>query len=315
MDKAIPSSPSPGSPSAVPKASRRARERAVFIATFLAPALLIYGAFVVWPLVQALAFSAYRWRGVSNRRTFVGVGNFQRLQADPAFWTAVKNNLWLLAGAGVIVVALAIAVAHALRMPGRAAKALRAIVLFPQMVSMVVVAVLWQFILNPQGLLNSGLRAVGLGGLAHTWLGESAWALPSVGVAFVWAALGFYVMLFAAGLQAIPEEVNEAAALDGSVGWHRFRTVTWPLLWSVKRVATVYLVINVMNLFALVFLMTRGGPNRASEVMLSYLYEQAFVNSQFGYATAVAVGNFLVIMALTLAILFVFRRDPTGARR
>lgn len=295
--------------------SRRARERTTFIVSFLAPAFLIYAAFVIWPLIQAILFSAYRWRGVSIRRTYVGFGNFTRLQADPVFLTAVKNNLWLLVGSGVVMIALAIAVAHALRMKGGMAKALRGIILFPQMVSMVVVAVLWQFILNPEGLLNAGLRAVGLGGMTRTWLGDSSWALPSIGVAFIWAALGFYVLLFSAGLQAIPEEVNEAAALDGSVGWHRFRTVTWPLLWSVKRVATVNLVINVMNLFALVFLMTRGGPDRRSEVMLSYLYEQAFVNSQFGYATAVAVGNFVVIMALTLIVLFIFRRNPVEARR
>lgn len=295
--------------------SRRARERATFIVSFLAPAVLIYAAFVVWPLIQALIFSAYRWRGLSVRRTYVGLGNFEKLKADPIFATAVKNNVWLLVGAGAVMVALAIAVAHGLRMKGRTARLLRGIVLFPQMISLVVVAVLWQFILNPQGLLNAGLRSVGLGGVTRTWLGDSAWALPSVGVAFIWAALGFYVLLFAAGLQAIPEEVNEAAALDGSVGWHRFRTVTWPLLWSVKRVATVNLVINVMNLFALVFLMTRGGPDRKSEVMLTYLYEQSFVNSQFGYATAVAVGNFVVIMALTLLILYVFRRNPVEARR
>lgn len=295
--------------------SRRARERTTFIVSFLAPAVLIYAGFVVWPLIQAILFSAYRWRGVSIRRTYVGFGNFQRLEADPVFLTAVKNNLWLLVGAGAVMIALAVAVAHALRMKGRTAKMLRGIILFPQMVSMVVVAVLWQFILNPEGLLNAGLRAVGLGGITRTWLGDSNWALPSIGVAFVWAALGFYVLLFSAGLQAIPEEVNEAASLDGSVGWHRFRTVTWPLLWSVKRVATVNLVINVMNLFALVFLMTRGGPDRRSEVMLSYLYEQAFVNSQFGYATAVAVGNFFVIMNLTLVVLFIFRRNPVEARR
>lgn len=295
--------------------SRRARERATFIVSFLAPAALVYAAFVIWPLIQALIFSAYRWRGLSVRRTFVGLGNFSRLQSDPVFSTAVKNNLWLLFGAGAVMIALAVAVAHGLRMKGRTAKVLRGVILFPQMISLVVVAVLWQFILNPEGLLNASLRAAGLGGLTRTWLGDSAWALPSVGVAFIWAALGFYVLLFAAGLQAIPEEVNEAAALDGSVGWHRFQTVTWPLLWSVKRVATVNLVINVMNLFALVFLMTRGGPDRKSEVMLSYLYEQAFVNSQFGYATAVAVGNFFVIMALTLLILFVFRRNPAEARR
>lgn len=293
----------------------RGRARATFIAAFLAPALLLYAGFVIYPLIQALLFSAYRWRGVSARRTFVGLDNFQRLSSDAAFSTSVKNSLTLLFAGGILTLVLALAVAHALRMPGRTATALRAIVLFPQMVSMVVVAVMWQFILNPQGLFNSGLRAIGLGALTKTWLGDPEWSLRSVIVAFVWAALGFYVLLFSAGLSGIPSEVNEAAELDGSVGWHRFRAVTWPLLWSVKRVASIYLVINVMNVFALVFLMTRGGPDRRSEVMLTYLYEQAFTNSQFGYATAVAVGNFVVILALTLVLLIAFRKDPAEGRR
>lgn len=293
---------------------RRNAERRLFIAAFLAPAVFVYGGFVIWPLLQALRFSLFRWRGVSIRRTFVGAGNYDQLLGDAAFGTALRNNLGLLLGVGVAIVALALLIAHGVRGKGRLPGFLRGIYLFPQMVSLVVVAVMWQFIFNPQGLLNAGLRQLGLGGLTRTWLGESAWALPAVGVAFVWTAIGFYIMLFAAGLESIPAEVNEAAELDGSQGWHRFRTVTWPLLWTVKRTAVVYLAINVMNTFALVYLMTRGGPDRRSEVMLTYLYEQAFVNSQFGYATALAVGNFVVVMALSLLILFIFRRNPIEAR-
>lgn len=295
--------------------SRRGRERSAFIAAFLAPALLVYGGFVVFPLLKALQFSTYRWRGVSTRRTYVGLDNFHRLGEDAAFGASVRHNLLLLFLAGGATVVLALLVAHALRTPGRLTRGVRSFLLFPQMISMVVIAVLWQFLLNPDGLLNSGLRAAGLGGLTRTWLGNPSWALPSVGIAFIWASLGFYVLLFAAGLRAIPAEIDEAAALDGSSGLHRFRTITWPLLWSVKRVATVSLVVNVMNIFALVFLMTRGGPDRASETMLTYLYEQAFVNSKFGYATAVAAGNFGVVMALSLGVLFIFRRDPTEGRR
>ncbi|RYG34179.1 sugar ABC transporter permease, partial [bacterium] len=237
------------------------------------------------------------------------------LWADDIFRRAVTNNLLLLVGAGATILVLALLLSHALRGGGRMAKVARAVYLFPQIISLVVVAVLWQFIFNPTGLFNAGLDKLGLGNLSKPWLGESKWALPAVGVTFIWWAVGFYIMLFEAGLKQVPEEVNEAAALDGSLGWHRFRHVTWPLLWSVKRVAVIYLVINSMNVFALVFLMTRGGPDHSSEVMLTHLYEQAFVNSSFGYATAVAIGNFFVVMALTLLILFVFRRNPVEGRR
>lgn len=290
----------------------RKRGQTPFILSFLAPACLLYGGLVLWPLIQAIQFSAFRWRGVSAKRTFVGFENYQKLSQDPAFWTALQNNLTLLAGTGIVIISLAVLLAHCVKGEGRLTGFLRSIYLFPQVVSLVVVAVLWQFIFNPKGLLNAGLERFGLP--TATWLGDPRYALAAVGVAFVWNALGFYIMLFAAGLEGIPEEVNEAAELDGSKGWHRFRTVTWPMLWSVKRVAITYLAINVTNTFALVFLMTRGGPDRRSEVMLTYLYESAFVNSQFGYATAVAVGNFLVVMAISLAILFFFRKNPMEAR-
>jgi N-acetylglucosamine transport system permease protein len=294
---------------------RRDRARTRFIISFLAPAVLLYAGFVVYPLIQALVLSLYRFRGVSRKKTFIGSENFQTLWNDDVFRRSALHNLALFACAGIVILLLALAVSHAVRGQGAIAKTARAVYLFPQIVSLVVVAVLWQFIFNPTGLLNSGLNRIGLDVDALPWLGNGTWALAAVGVAFVWWAAGFYIMLFEAGLKQIPQEVDEAAALDGSLGWHRFRTVTWPLLWSVKRIAVIYLVINTMNVFALVFLMTRGGPDHASEVMLTHLYEQAFVNSSFGYATAVAIGNFLVVMAMTLLILLVFRKNPVEGRR
>ncbi len=247
-------------------------------------------------------------------RKFVGFSNFIKLFHDNFFWNAAGNNIKLLVGAGFITIVLAVALAHALKGGGPAAKLLRSVYLFPQVISLVAVAVMWSFIFNPQGLLNGGLNELKLKNLTQTWLGDPKFALISVGVAFIWFVLGFYIMLFAAGLQNIPEETFEAAELDGALGLRRFWSITWPLLWSVKKVAVVYLVVNVFNIFALVQLMTRGGPDRASDVMLSYLYEKAFTQSQFGYATAMALGNFVIIMSLSVITLFLFRRDPTERR-
>lgn len=291
------------------------RGRGLFILAFLTPAVSIYGLFVAWPLLQAFAFSAYRWRGVSMRRTYVGFENYSKLAGDEVFRKAVQNNLTLLLVGGIFILALSLLVAHGLQIRSRMATFVRSIVLFPQMTSLVVVAVLWMFIFNPQyGLLTSFLKAVGLSGWVHTWLGESRTALGSVGVAFVWYALGFYVLLFSAGLKSLPAEVGEACSLDGATGWRRFWRVTWPMLWSVKRIAIVHLAITVVNIFTLVFLMTNGGPDRATETMLTYLYENAFANHSVGYATAIAVANFVLVMGLSLAILTAFRRDPSEAR-
>lgn len=294
---------------------RQRKGRAAFIIAFLAPAVLLYGGLVVYPFFRAIQFSAYDWSGLSNSVAFVGAENYKNLLADADFRQTVGNTLKLLFGAGFVTLVLAILISHGMQNQSRLSKSLRAVYLFPQVVSTVVAAVMWQFILNPQGLLNATLKSIGLERYSHTWLGESAWALPSVGVAFVWFIAGFYIMLFSAGLKGISEEVFEAAELDGSQGLHRFRRVTWPLLWSIKRVAIVYLIINVMNIFALVIIMTRGGPDRKSELLLTYLYEQAITNSQFGYATAIAVANFLIIMMLSLIVMVMFRRNPVEGRR
>jgi len=293
----------------------RRGSRSLFIVAFLSPAILLYGGFVVYPLIQAFQLSLYRWRGVSQNRKFVGAENYQKLIHDDVFWKALQHNLWLLVVGGICIFVLGLLIASAMQKDSRLVRATRAVVLFPQVISLVVVAILWMFMYNPSfGLLNATLNGVHLSGWAHAWLGESKTALPAVTVAFLWYAIGFYVMLFGAGMKGISEEVNEAAELDGSHGFHKFRTITWPLLWSVKRVAAVYVVVNVMNVFALVFLMTQGGPDRHTEVMLTYLYEQAFSNNQFGYAAALAVANFIVAMLLSFGILAWMRRDPQAAR-
>lgn len=291
------------------------RGRAIFAASFLAPAVIIYAVFVIVPLAQALQFSLYRWRGVSAKRTFIGLQNFTKLLHDQALLQSLQNALWLLLFALVAVFVGGLAAAHALNRPGRIARTVRGLILFPQVVSIVAVAVLWEFMLHPDpgvGLVNGTLALFGAKG--RPWVGETATALPSVGVTFVWHALGFYVLLFLAGIKGISSETMEAAELDGSTGLHRLRTITWPLLWSVKRIATIYLVINVLNVFALVLLLTSGGPDRHTEMPLTYLYEQAFTNSQFGYATSIAVVDFALAMVLSLLVMAVYRKNPTEAR-
>ncbi len=289
--------------------------RTVFIVSFLAPAVLIYGLFVAYPVLQSLVLACYRWRGVSAQRKFVGLENFKKLAQDDVFWRAMSNNLWLLVAAAIVMTVLAVGLAHAMQTSGRVARVLRSVYLFPQVISLVVVAILWMFLYNPSfGLIAGLLKVVGLGAWARPWLGDPQWALPAVGIVFLWHGLGFFTMLYSAGLQSIPAEVTEAAGLDGAVGFQRFWRITWPLLWSVKRISAVYIVINVMNVFALVYLMTQGGPDRRTEVMLTYLYEQAFQNSQFGYATALAVANFALAMLLSLGLMFAFRRNPEDAK-
>ncbi len=296
--------------------NKKRQTRNLFIATYLLPAVLLYAGFVVYPLIQAIAFSFYRWKGLSAKKTFAGLDNYVELIHDNVYWKTLTNGGWIMIVAGFIIFTVGLLLAHGARGKSRGTKFLRSIYLFPQVISMVVVAILWTFMLNPvYGIVTGTLRALHLDRLNHTWLSDPKTALPCVTLAFVWYALGFYIMLFSAGLESIPGEVNEAAELDGSTGLHRFWRVTWPMLWSIKRVAATYIVINVMNIFAIVSLMTTGGPDRGTEVMLTYMYEQAFSNFRFGYSTALAIANFVLAMLLAGGVMLVFRRDPQDPKR
>lgn len=289
--------------------------RVAFIVSFLAPATLLYGSLVCIPLIQAFKLSLYSFKGVSSKRSYIGLENYSNLAKDEVYIQALKNNIWLLVVTGIAVMVLGLLLAHAAQGSSPTAKVLRAVYLFPQAISLVVVAIIWQFLYNPSfGLIDSVAKFLHLPIPKDGWLGDPKTALPAVAIAFVWYVLGFYIMLFAAGIKNISEDVFEAAHLDGADGWTRFRKVTWPLLWSVKRVAVTYVAINVLNVFALVFVMTGGGPDRRTESILTYLYEAGFKNYQFGYASAIAVVNFVVAMVVSLFILWMLRKNPEGAR-
>jgi N-acetylglucosamine transport system permease protein len=301
--------------------SRRSRSRAWFAGLYLAPALAFYGFFVLWPLVNAFRLSLFDFSGLSTNLRFTGFSNFDKLFNSKEFYQALANNLWLLAFALGIVIVAAMLIAHATQEDNRFGRFLRAVYLFPHVLSLVIVAMLWKFILDPKlGFVQPTLQEWGvpLPGVDYTHgvLGSTTSAKPAVGLTFVWYALGFYVMVLAAGIRSIPAEVKEAAELDGATGLGKFWKVTWPLLWSVRRIVVIHLVVAMMNTFALVRLMTDGGPDGATEVTLSYLYKRGFSpDSFYGEATAIGVVNFAVAMVLTLIVVAVFRRDPAGARR
>lgn len=275
--------------------------------------MVLYGLFVVLPVGQAVQFSFYDWSGLAGNAKPVGFANYQQLFTDQIYLKTISHNILLVTVGGFFCIALALLTAHAIQGSGRVQKALRAFYLMPYVTSLVAVAVLWMFLFNPKyGLVSAILSAIGLGSWNVAWLGDQRTALPAVGATFIWYVLGFYVMLLTAGIQSIDQEVYEAGKLDGSEGWHRFRKLTWPLLWSIKRVAIMHYVIAAMNTFALVFLMTNGGPDRSSEVTMTYLYEQAFQNSRMGYSSTIAVTNLFFVLCVIAFIYTTMRKDPTG---
>ena len=290
--------------------------RTRFIIGFLSPALLIYGFLVGMPLIQTFYYSLFRWRGVSTNVKFVGTKNLVQFAGDPVMRTAGINQTLLLVCGGLMIVMLAVSVAHALQIKTRLGKTVQAIMLFPQVVSMVVIGIMWSFMWNPSyGLLLVGGKKLVIPFPSDGVLGSFGWANIAVLIAFVWHALGFYVMLFGAGLKNIDGEVIEASELDGASGWTRFWKISWPLLWSVKRVAVIYIVSNVMGTFVLVKMMTQAGPDNATQVLLTYLYEKGYEQSQMGQASAIAVYSFLFAMIMGGLVWLIIGKNPERPRR
>jgi N-acetylglucosamine transport system permease protein len=273
------------------------------LAGALVPALVLHVVFVLSPYAQAFYLSLTDWSGVTGEARYVGADNFVRLGGDTLFLDAVRNNTVMLLVVPAVTIALALFLASMVR-SRKGASAYQIVWFFPQMLSLVIIGVLWSFVYSPNtGLLNSGLRAIGLGSLARSWLAEPSLALPAVMAVVIWSSVGFYVVLFRAAIDGIPEELFEAAVLDGAGGWATFRGVTLPLLRENVQVAFVYLGIIALDGFVLVQVMSvgPGGPDGATEVVGLSLYRAAFTYGKFGYATAMGVALFFA--SLTFAVL------------
>lgn len=282
-----------------------------FLAGALIPALVLHAVFVLSPYAQAFYLALTDWTGVAGQARFVGAENFARLAGDSLFLDAVRNNALLLLVVPLVTIGIGLFLASMLHLGGRGGRrgvaggnAYQIVYFFPQLLSLVVVGVLWGFVYNPNtGLLNGALRGLGLGGLAQSWLASPSFALPAVMAVLIWSSVGFYVVLFSAAIDGIPRELFEAALLDGAGGWATFRRVTLPLVRDNVQVAFVYLGIAALDAFAVVQVMTvgPGGPDGATEVIGLALYRNAFQYGKFGYASAMGVALFFA--TLTLAVL------------
>ncbi len=267
---------------------------------FLLPALIIYAVFALYPIVNALILSFYDWDGISENRNFVGLNNYvQIFTQDPVFWTAFRNSIiWVvlsLIGPTLLGLALAIAVNQKIM----ARNSFRAIFYLPSIIASIAVATIWSWMYNPLlGLFNSLLKSLGLGFLIQDWLGDPNVALYSIFIAYVWQSSGANMVLFLAGLQGVPEELKEAAKVDGANAPRVFWNVTLPSLRQAMIVVTVLTIINSLKVFDLIVGMTSGGPGQSTQVLALWSYTQSFGLRDFGNGMAVAI----VLLVLTLVI-------------
>lgn len=279
------------------------------IAAFIAPALLVYAVFVLLPIVESVFYSLYSWSGISAGSTFVGWDNYRQALQTPIFWKALGNNIILVIASIGIQLPIALAMALLLQSRLRGLGMFRTAYLFPLLMSTVAIGLLWTFIYNPSlGLLNGLLHAARLTGLERGWLGDEQTALWAVIAAICWHFIPLYMVLFLAGLTTIPGELYEAARLDGAGSWSVFRFVTLPLLRPVIRTAAVLSLIGSLKYFDLIWVMTGGGPNGATELLATYMYKQAFDQFHMGYASAIAVLLFLIAFIISGTVLVVDQR-------
>jgi putative chitobiose transport system permease protein len=277
---------------------------------FLAPALLVLVVFFFWPLAHAvyMSFTDYQLGGVS---TWVGLQHYGRLWRDPLFWQATGQTFLYLLGVvpPLVVLSLVLAVVVNRSVPG--IRAFRAAYYLPVVVSMVVVGIAWRWLYAEQGLLNGLLEGMGLPGVG--WLTSPDLAIWAVMAVTVWKGLGYYMVIYLAGLQTIPKELHEAAQIDGANKLQAHWAITVPLMKPSIALVAIISSISALKVFTEIFVMTGGGPLNRTQTLVYYLYEQGFTNGDFGYACALGVVLFLVVLGFSLANLKMFESGQVQA--
>jgi len=280
----------------------------------LGPATVLFVGFVLAPIVVAVYYSLYRWSGFGPLSDFVGLHNYSYALHDPVFRKAVGHNMIIVVLSLVVQLPLSIGIALLLNRRLRGRAFLRLVVFAPYVLSEAITAVIWLLMLQPGGFVDQVLHDLGLGGLVHEWLADRGLVLYTLFVVITWKYIGFGVILLLAGLQGIPAELREAAAIDGASAWQITRQITLPLLGPTIRIWIFLSVIGSLQLFDLVWIMTLGGPADASTTMSVYMIDHGFRRYQFGYGSAVAVLLFVICFIFALVYQrFALRRDVEGA--
>ncbi len=284
--------------------SQRTR-RAVAGILFVVPSSALYFAFLALPLLYALYISFHDW-SMMGSPTWLGLENYQRILGDDVFLNALRNTVLYTALFVPIVTLVSLFAAVLVNQRIRGQPVFKALVFIPVITPSVIVGVVWIYLYQPEfGLLNQALDTIGLP--VSLWLGSQQVALPALVIVSIWQRFGWFMILFLAGLQDIPVEVKEAAAVDGATGWQSFLHITLPLLRPTVLLVTVLAAISAFQVFDLVFVMTQGGPARATETLSYYIYTTAFRSFDMGYAAAMSYLLFALLLIMTLVQFRVMR--------
>ena len=285
------------------------------IVAFTTPALLLFALFVVWPILRAVQFSLYRWKGFGPLVDFVGLQNYLSVLTDEVFTGAVGHNLLIVVASILVQLPLGLAIALLLNRRIHGQGLLRTIIFVPYVLSEVIAGVVWFQLLQPgRGVVEGLLGIVGLEGPYQGFLGTPELAMPTLIVVLTWKYVGLAILLFLAGLQGVPHELTEAAQIDGASWWQTQRWVTIPLLGPTIRMWAFLSMIGSLQLFDMVWILTGGGPANATTTMATFLVNEGTKRQNYGIAAAASV--VLFVIALVMAVLyqrFVLRRDTANA--
>jgi raffinose/stachyose/melibiose transport system permease protein len=297
-----------------PVPRRRNLRKKVELVLLIGPALVLFVGFVLVPIGIAAQYSLYNWSGMGSLTDFIGLHNYRVALDDPVFRGAILHNFIFAALSIVFQLPLTLGVAFLLNRRLRGLRILRLVTFAPYVISEATTAVIWSLMLEPGGFVDQVMKDVGLGSVAQLWLANLHIVLYTLFVVITWKYIGFGIILFLAGLQGIPVELKEAAALDGATAGQSVRHLTVPLLAPTIRIWIFLAVIGSLQLFDLVWIMTEGGPANASTTMITYLIYNGFDSAEFGYGSAVAVILFIICFVFALLYQrFALRRDTAGA--
>ncbi|MGQ4225018.1 carbohydrate ABC transporter permease [Enterococcus mundtii] len=280
-------------------ASRKLKRKNTLIAwSFIALNFIGFLIFTLVPVVFSLILAFMKWDSFSTPE-FVGLQNFTRMLSDDTFWLSLKNTFLYTIGVVSLTLVCSLGLAILLNQKIKGVKFFRTAFFFPYVTSLVAIAVVWSMLFHPtMGPINQFLRVV----IENPpgWLSSSDWALTAIIIVSVWRGMGYYMILYLAGLQGISKELYEAAAMDGANKWKQFIHITVPALRPTTFFVTIMLVINCFKIFDLVQVMTDGGPGRATNVLVYQVYSEAFVKFNFGYASAIAMVLFVIVLVITV---------------
>ena len=264
------------------------------------PAFLIYAFLYLYPALSNLLYATQKWDGITTPE-FTGFRNMQfLLTQDDLFRKALGNNLRFMLVVVILQTGFSLLFATFLLKNSKTNIALRIIYFFPTILSSVSVGIIWTFLYDPNyGSINAVIKAVGLGEFAPLWLGDEKLSLYSIALTQVWFHTGQMIVIYVAGLQQIPKELYEAAEMDGASRWQQFKGVTWPMALPTTAVVVAYTTIQTFRAFDLIFAMTGGGPLYSSEILVTLIYNTAFVSQKFGYASAQSIVLVVLVLFIT----------------